>query len=373
MKRKSGVLVGIAMAMATLAGPAAAVAAAPDEPDRTELQRRLDDVVDVGAVGALAEVRDARGVWQSTSGVAERDKTRAVPVGARFRIGSTTKTFVATVVLQLVGEGRLGLDDPVTKWLPGVVPNGQHITVRHLLSHTSGLYDYLRTLPLPPKPEFLENRTRTWTAAEMIERAVANPPVFEPPGDRFSYSNTNYTLLGQIVERVTGRSYAGLVEDRVLRPLGLHETYLPGTSERIRGPHPHGYVPIRMDGTMQLVDYTEMNPSVMGAGGEMISTTHDLNRFFAALLSGHLLPAHLLEEMKTPGIEGGRYGLGMFTMEMSCGIRVFGHDGDALSYHSWSYQTEDLSRQVSIALTPDFLRGDAEEPVEAFLDEVFCG
>ncbi|MGH3990081.1 MAG: serine hydrolase domain-containing protein, partial [Pseudonocardiaceae bacterium] len=331
MKRVLRALVMATTVLAVIAAPAVATAA-PEESDRAGLEGRLDDVVAAGAVGALAEVRDEDGVWRGTSGVAELGRTRAVPVRGRFRAGSITKTFVATVALQLAGEGRLRLADPVEAWLPGVVPGGHRITVRHLLNHTSGLYDYLRTLPMPPGQEFVDNRWRTWTAAELVQRAVAQPPTFEPPGSAFAYSNTNYLLLGQIVEKVTGRSYGEEIERRVIRPLRLRGTAVPGTSPRIRGPHPHGYVPTQQNGEMHLLDYTEMNPSVMGASGEMISTTADLNRFFAALLGGHLLPEPLLDEMRTPGVEGGRYGLGLAWRNTSCGIRVYGNDGDALAY-----------------------------------------
>jgi len=371
MKRVHRALVTATTALAVIAAPTAATAA-PEEADHVGLQRRLDDVVAAGAVGALADVRDEHGVWRGTSGVAELGKTRAVPVRGRFRAGSITKTFVATVALQLVGEGRLRLDDTVEAWLPGVVPDGHRITVRHLLNHTSGLYDYLRTLPMPPGQEFLDNRWRTWTTAELVQRAVANPPTFEPPGSAYAYSNTNYLLLGQIVEEVTGRSYGEEMERRVIRPLRLRGTSVPGTSPRIRGPHPHGYVPTLQDGEMHLLDYTEMNPSVMGASGEMISTTRDLNRFFAALLGGRLLPGHLLDEMRTPGVEGGMYGLGLAWRGTSCGVRVYGHDGDALAYQSWSFSTEDRRHQVTVALTPDF-RGDPDDAVDAFLNKALCG
>jgi D-alanyl-D-alanine carboxypeptidase len=366
MKR---VLVTAVAALAVVAAPVAA-SAGPDQVDRSALRSGLDGIVAAGAVGALAEVRDGPGVWRGTSGVAELGTTREVPVRGRFRAGSVTKTFLATVVLQLVGEGRLRLDDPVEAWLPGVVPDGDRITVRHLLNHTSGLYDVVRTLPMPPTQAFMDNRWRTWTADELIARALANPPAFEPPGRTFGYSNTNYLLLGEIVEEVTGRSYGDEIARRTIRPLRLSATSLPGTSPRIHGPHPHGYVP--RDSELNLLDYTEMNPSVFGAGGEMISTTEDLNRFFGALLGGRLLPARLLEEMKAPGVPGGRYGLGLATRNTSCGIRVYGNDGDALTYQSWSYSTPDRRRQVTVAFTPTF-RGDVDAAVDAFLDKAFCG
>jgi D-alanyl-D-alanine carboxypeptidase len=373
MKRVRRVLVAATTALAVIGcSGVGCAAAAPDEADRAELQQGLDDVVAAGAVGALAHVRDERGVWRGTSGVAELGKTRVVPVHGRFRAGSITKTFLATVVLQLIDDGRLRLDDTVEAWLPGVVPDGHRITVHHLLNHTSGLYDVVRTLPMPPGPEFLDKRWRTWTRAELVQRALAYPPTFEPPGSAFGYSNTGYLLLGQIVEEVTGRSYGEEIDRRIIRPLRLRGTSIPGTSPRIHGPHPHGYVPTQQNVEMQLLDYTQMNPSVMGASGEMISTTKDLNLFFAALLGGRLLPDHLLDEMKTPGTDGGMYGLGLTWRDTSCGVRVYGNDGDALAYQSWSFSTEDGRHQVTVALTPDF-GGDPDDAVDAFLDKAICG
>ncbi|MFF5051689.1 serine hydrolase [Micromonospora sp. NPDC000663] len=370
-QRRHPALAAAVAALAVMAVPAAAVAK-PADADRRELQEQLNAIVSAGAVGALARLRDERGEWQGVSGVAERGTTRRVSAESRFRAGSITKTFTATVTLQLAGEGRLRVDDAVESWLPGVVPNGQRITVRHLLNHTGGLYDYLRTLPLPPSPWFLDNRWRTWSSAELSARALANPPTFEPPGSSFAYSNTGYLLLGQIIEKASGRSYRQEVERRIIQPLRLRGTSMPGSSPSIPGPHPHGYVPIDRDGVRDLVDYTLMNPTVMGAGGEIISTTADLNRFFAALLGGELLPSNLLREMKTPGLEGGRYGLGLaWWHDTTCGIRLYGHDGDALAYQSWSFSTEDGHRQVTVALTPNFA-GDPEDAVGALLDRAFC-
>ncbi|MBB5107919.1 serine hydrolase domain-containing protein [Streptomyces spectabilis] len=370
MKCVHRVLVTVTTAVAVLAAPTAALAGA-GEPDRSGLQRGLDAIIAESAVGALMEVRDEDGVWRGTSGVSELGTTRAVPAHGRFRMGSITKTFLATVTLQLVAEGRLRLHDKVGTWLPGAVPNGHRITVRQLLNHTSGVPDYRRLLPMPPTPEFLDNRLRTWPAAELVRRAVANPPTFEPPGSDYAYSNTGYLLLGQIIEKATGRPYGKEIERRIIRPLRLHGTSAPGTSPRIRGPHPHGYVPIELATGRRLVDLTVMNPSLLGAGGEMISTTSDLNRFMAALLDGRLLPGHLLDEMRTPGVKEKQYGLGLRWQDTSCGVRLYGNDGDALAYQAWSFTTEDRRRQVTLALTPDF-RGDPDDAVDALLDKAFC-
>ncbi|MFI6678541.1 serine hydrolase domain-containing protein [Kribbella sp. NPDC050470] len=361
MRRGLRVLVAATTVSAVMAAPVAAVAAPPD---RAELQRLLDTVVADGGVGALAEVRDGHHVWRGTSGVAEVGTTRKVPVRGQFRAGSITKTFVATVVLQLVEEDELRLDDPVEKYLPGVVPNGENIKLRYLLNHTSTLFDFKDTLTMQ---EILDSRWRTWTAEEMVARALAKPPTSKEPGKVFDYSNTNYTLLGMIIEKVTGASYADEIERRVILPLGLRGTELPGTSPLIRRPHPHGYIP----SDQGLVDYTEMNPSIFGAGGELISTAADLNHFFAELLDGDLLPPNLLAEMKTPAVPDRNYGLGLAWRDTSCGTRVYGNDGDSLTYQSWSFSTEDTHRQATVVVTPTHT-GDPDITIKNFLNTAFC-
>ncbi|MEV6305545.1 serine hydrolase domain-containing protein [Actinoplanes sp. NPDC051861] len=358
MRRGSRAFAAAVTVSALIAAPAPAFAAGPPM-GHAGLQNRLDRVVAAGAVGAIAEVRRKHDLWRGASGAAEYGTTRPVPIDSRFRIGSVTKTFVAVVVLQLVAEGRLRLDDTVFP--------GRAVTVRHLLGHTSGVPDYRPTLPMPPSPGFFANRWRTWTPDELIGRVATLPPVFEEPGSKFDYSNTNYLLLGKIIENVTGHPYAKEIERRVTGPLRLRGTSLPGTSPRLRGPHPHGYVP----GETGLVDLTEMNPSVMGAGGEMISTTADLQRFLARLLGGHLLPDRLLAKMKTPGTATRDYGLGLSWWTTSCGLRVYGNDGDALAYQTWTFATEDASRLVTVAVTPDFT-ADLDDAVEAFVDAAIC-
>ncbi|AKU17450.1 serine hydrolase domain-containing protein [Luteipulveratus mongoliensis] len=366
-----------ALATATVVlimGSAGAAAATADGSGRAGPQQRLDEVVDHGSVGGLALVRTPHDAWRGTSGVSKLGSDRPVPGNSRFRAGSITKTFLATVVLQLTAEGKLGLEDSVESWLPGVVPGGEGITLRQLMNHTSGVPDYRPTIPLPPSQEFLDNRERTWTAAELIARAVTQPPTSDPPGKTFSYSNTNYLLLGQIVEKATGHSYAEEIERRLIRPLHLRDTTMPGTSVEIPGPHPHGYAPLVRDGEseMTLVDFTRMNPSLFGASGEIISTAPDLDAFFRALLGGRLLPAHLLKEMERPAVEGHAYGLGLAWRDTPCHVRVYGNDGDAVSYQSWSYVSADTRRGVTIALTPNH-SANSDTAVGSYIDAAICG
>lgn len=359
-----------AMVMSATPSTVSTTAAGHQRPPGVRWQQSLDEIVAAGATGVVAVVRDGHLTWHGSSGVTELGGSRPVPTGARFRGGSVTKTFVATVVLQLVNAKLLRIDDTVERWLPGVVPAGDSIRIEHLLGHTSGLFDYLATLPLPPSPKFEEIRWRTWTPTELVARATSRPPLFEP-GHAWAYSNTNYVLLGMIVQRATGRPYAEEVERRILRPLGLSRTTFPGTDPRIRGPHLHGFRPIDGPAGPQPVDVTEMNPSVMSAAGEVVTNVSDLSRLHAALLGGWLLPPELLAEMKRPARDGATYGHGLRWRVLDCGTTVYGHDGDALGYSTWSFATADLRRQVTVSITP-WGPGKPKDRVTALLNRVFC-
>jgi len=356
------------VATPAVAAPPAHNHAGGPRSELSKLQRELDAVVAAGATGATAEVRVGGRRERASSGTAQVGTNRPVPVRARFRAGSETKAVLATVVLQLVAEHRLGLDDTVESHLPGVVPQGERITVRQLLNHTSGLYEVLATLPSPRSEEFLKIRWQTWTTAQLVARATANPLVFEP-GKKAMYSNTNYLVLGMIVERVTGHSYADEIERRIIRPLHLTGTSVPGTDPFIHGPHAHAYLPLERDGSLQLVDITAVNPSIMNAAGELVSTTDDLNRFFAALLDGRLLPDQLLREMKTTALDS-QYGLGIIRRQLPCDDIAWGKDGDAPGYSSQTFVSSRDGRQVTVSVT--WGTSDSDDAVDALLDAELC-
>jgi len=345
-------------------------AAASTLPNAGLLQAALEDIAAGAASAVLAEVRDAGRVWRGSSGVAELSTSQPVPVNGRFRAGSITKSFVAAVVLHLVGEGRIALDDPLERWLPGVVPGANGITVRHLLQHTSGIVNYTNTrdfrILYGGVDAVVGNRYRSWTPQELLAFATGQPLLFEP-GTSWTYSNTNYILLALVVEKATGNPYATEVERRILCPLGLRQTELPGTESSIAGPHPHGYLPREQDGTVEPVDITVFNPSVAGASGEVVTTTADLNSFFRALLSGRVLrPAQLAQMLSIrPTGRDYDYGLGLQTKLLADGTRLWGHDGDIFGYQALSWTTEDGSRQLSVAATP---WGDRD--LDALLDNL---
>jgi len=282
--------------------------------------------------------------------VAELGEPARPVAGGRFRVGSITKTFVATVVLQLVGEGRLRLDDSLERWLPGAIPGGGRITVRHLLQHTSGIFDYTEAL-FATIDDVLAVRYRTFRPVELVALAASRPPEFEP-GTSWSYSNTNYVLLGMIVRRVTGRPYGVEVAARVLRPLRLRDTVVPGTDVAIHGPHAHGYEPLERDGEVVPVDFTRLNPSMAYSAGEIVSSTADLNRFYRGLLGGRLLrPAQLAQMLGDPTGEL-HYGLGIYQQPLPDGRTLWGHTGSIFGYRTFAFSTPDAATQLSVSINP---------------------
>ncbi|MEU4249947.1 serine hydrolase domain-containing protein [Amycolatopsis sp. NPDC026612] len=353
-----------ALAVASIAGlslTTVGTAAAIGGPDRQAIIRALDLMTTTGAAGAQVRIAADGREFTARSGVARLGSPAGVPVNGRFRIASVTKTFTATVLLQLAGEGRLALDDTVSRYLPGLLPDGDRITVRMLLQHSSGLYNYSDDLTGDPV-----ELQRHWDPQDLVAMATAHPLNF-PPGTASKYSNTDYIVAGLLVEHLTGRSWATAVRSRIIHPLGLHDTSLPGDRTTIPGPHAHGYTP--RDGT--LVDVTAMNPSVGWAAGEIISTTADLDTFTEALFGGRLLRPEQLAEMTAPA-PGAAYGLGLSTNVLSCGVQVWGHTGDVPGYHTLLAVTRDGRTRLQLSLTT----ATRQTPLQGYrqlVDEVFCG
>jgi D-alanyl-D-alanine carboxypeptidase len=303
-------------------------------------------------VGALALVDDGDRTWQLASGVPRLDAPEPLRPDARFRIGSLTKTFVATVALQLVAEGRLGLDDPVSRWLPDVLPNGSAITLRMLLNHTSGLYNYTSS-PIFQEWAFT-TPTRPLAPDDLVALATAQPATF-PPGEGWAYSNTGYVVAGLMIEAAAGRDIENLVRERILDPLDLDDTSFPRRAPNISGYHANGYLPPSLTGEGYW-DVTKLSPTLTWAAGGMISTADDVHRFFAALLGGELLTPATLTEMLTtvPVAEGWGYGLGIESLEYTCGT-VWGHSGSVQGYFTLAYNdvSGDRSALVTISTRPD--------------------
>jgi D-alanyl-D-alanine carboxypeptidase len=325
-----------------------------------QVQGLSDGLVAAGAPGAAAWVQDDHGSLQATGGLADLDTGRPMKTRLHFRAGSLTKSLVAAVVLQLVAEGRLSLADTLERWLPGILPYGDQVTIRQLLSHTSGIPQDWATIAqaLYGSPE---GRLHHWTPQALIALVADRPPDF-PPGTDWSYSNTGYILLGLVLETAGGATLAQELQRRIVEPLGLRHTYLPGNDHELPAPMSRGYS-LRvgpggevLDGP--LLDFTVQNPSWAWAAGGLVSDLQDLTRFFRALLGGRLLPPRLLAEMRTtvavppsstPLPMYDRYGLGLLEVETPTG-RLVGQLGGIPGYLSMVLSTPDGRRQLGVMI-----------------------
>jgi D-alanyl-D-alanine carboxypeptidase len=310
------------------------------------LQRALDQVVAAGVPGAVVLAREGNHLTVLASGYGNLKQKTRMRTSDRFRVGSVTKTFVATVVLQLAGEGKLKLDDTVEGRLPGVIPNGKSITIRHLLNMRSGLFDYLNDGDSTVNNRLLRgDLTHRWSPFELIAISNRHKPRFAP-GAAWSYCSTCYVLLGLIVERTTGHTLGAELRNRIFLPAGLRATSFE-TQPRISGRHAHGY---ELLGKPPMTDVSVLNPSFGWAAGAVVSNADDLARFYRALYRGRLLRPALVEEMQrtsplAPGRKGSGYGLGLFKQPMGCGSAL-GHPGSIPGFLADAWSSKDGTRQA---------------------------
>lgn len=377
-KVRKALLAVAAAGMLSTAVTSAAVAESPRKD--AALQKSLDSLVrDEKFPAAFAWTSKNGRTTSLVAGSSELHRQVPVPHDGQVRAGSNTKSFTATVVLQLVAEGKVRLDAPIETYLPGLVRgkgiDGHRITVRQLLQHTSGLPNYTEYIGME---NFEGLQHRFFQPHDLLSAALAHPAQF-PPGSRWEYSNTNYLLAGLLIERVTGRPVQEEMTRRVIRKAGLRHTYWPQPGDQsVRGPHPHGYTTGNLE-KGNVVDATVMDPSWGGAAGQLISTPSDLAAFARALLDGRLLPPAQLAEMRktvdAPLLPGWRYGLGLFSVPLSCGGVYWGHGGDIDGFETRGGATDD-GRSVGLAVTalPGTF-GDADEATKAVMaavDTAFC-
>ncbi|GAA4983074.1 serine hydrolase domain-containing protein [Nonomuraea thailandensis] len=388
-----------ALAAALLAGAATPASATPTDSsasptpgsaaaraDRPELRQAMQAFVDAGFLGVQLRVHDEQGEWAGSAGASRLGQSAAPPTNGRFYAGSNIKTFTATLVLQLVAEGRLTLDDAVAAHLPELGLD-ERITVRMLLQHTSGLFNYTGDFnpdgswePGIPSAgdEWLDNRFRSYQPEELVRFALSKPARFEP-GTTQSYTNTSYTVALLLIEKVTGHSYTEELRRRIVKPLGLTGTSLSGDRAQLPGPHAHGYYRYEdADGQEKVVDISRQNLSLLAGAGDLITTTRDLQTFFTALNGGRLLPDTLLAEMRTPHPKMS-YGLGVFVEDLGpgCGT-VLRHNGSPPhGYGALMYSSPDGRTSVTGAVTwvDSATRGPAanfQTLVDGLVKEVFC-
>jgi D-alanyl-D-alanine carboxypeptidase len=333
-------------------------------PPEQELQRNADRLVattKIPAVVTLVEEDSQRVVV--ASGHAQVGGRRARPED-RFWVGSVTKTFVATVVMQLVAERRLKLDHKVHRYLPGRLRAGRRIRIRHLLNHSSGIPEYMHH---EPWSSTIARNPRAVIPAKRLVSSVAKLPLDYRPGSQASYSNTNYLVLGEILERVTHRRVAALLERRIFTRLGLTATRFESGQRPLPADQMHGY------------DITGTTPRDVSlhrlggpwADGAIVSNARDLAVFFGALLRGQLVPPALVAKMRKvfPGSHGN--GLGIFKLGSPCGRWFFGNTGGTPGYMTFAAGSRDGRRLFVFAVNGVNPSG-MEEVAGGYLDDLLC-
>ena len=377
--RTAALTAATAMALsAALAVPAVAAGpvAAPGGHDATK--RAVRAAVADGVPGVTVTVRRGHGTWAATAGVGNLETGKPRSARDHYRIASITKTFVATVVLQLEAEGRLSLDDTVDTWLPGLVRGNDHdgrrVTIRQLLNHTSGIFDYLEDPGFQQTymtaDGFMKHRFDEAAPEELLAIAMKNRPYFEP-GASFAYSNTNYLLAARVIEKATGNDYGDEIDRRIIAPLHLTSTSVPTTRVTLPRPGSRAYSKLARTDTGPTYDVTELNPRLAYGSGQMVSSSADLTRFYSALLGGRLLPPEQLKKMKTTvgsSRETSRYGLGLVDRKLTCGVHVWGHDGGISGSNSDAVTSENGRHSLAVNFN-----GDWSGSTDAVIEAEFCG
>ncbi|WP_267245222.1 serine hydrolase domain-containing protein [Streptomyces sp. PR69] len=360
-----------AVLLTLTAVPAQAAGDAETPPDLTALSGVLSTALDQNAPGAMARIDDDSAVYRLSKGVADKATGRALSTEDRFRVGSVTKSFSAVVLLQLVDEGKVDLDASVNDYLPGLLPDDR-ITVRHVLSHRSGLYDYTNDMFAQTVPGFESVRNKVFTLQELVDLSLERPLNGEPGGP-YRYSNTNFVVVGMLIEKVSGRSLAVEYRDRIIRPLGLRDTKYVHPGTRIPGRYTRGYLPDD-DPAKPAADATHQTASWAQSAGAMISSTRDLNTFFSGLFDGRLLTAESLKQMQqwTPVNSTQGYGLGLRRRDLSCGVSVYGHTGTMQGYYTYAFTTKDGKRSLT-AMANTSNNGAVLGTMARTLEAAFCG
>ncbi|MCX5377296.1 serine hydrolase [Streptomyces sp. NBC_00091] len=365
----AGVLIAPVAAGSASAATPGAVTAAPSpgtDPDFPQLTPAVAAKLDAAVRDTLREAKvpgvtvglwaPGKGSYVRTFGVA--DKATGAPMRTDFytRIGSLTKTFTVTALLQLVDQRKAGLDDPIGTYVSGV-PNGDRITLRELAGMRSGLFNYSED------PDFdkalTTEGTRPFTPQQLLDYSFKHPVNFAPNA-KWEYSNTNLILLGLVIEKVTGRPLQEVLDQQVVKPAGLHHT-LFATDAAFPSPHAQGYTDQSASG--KIVDSADWNPSWAWAAGAMISDLEDLRSWAKTLATGTLLtPATQAERLKTTsiGIPGAGYGLGIFNVQ-----GWIGHNGSLPGYESLGVYLPEEQATLVVILNTDVL-DDGQEPSTLF-------
>lgn len=356
-------LVTAALLAASLLAPPAAIPATAVPTTATdslgpELTARLDKTIkevreQAGIPGAVVGLwMPGKGSYVRATGVADTATGRPMSADSSVRIGSETKTFTVTALLELVDDGRIELDDPIAEYVHGV-PNGHRITLRHLAEMRSGLFPYTSDPGFIQKLE--SDPELTFTPRETLAYGFKHRNTFEP-GTKFQYCNSNLVLLGLVIEKVSGQRLADFIHERVLGPARLHHTLFPKGSE-FPAPHPRGYTDQTPSG--ETADATRWNPSWAWAAGAMISNLHDLRRWAPIVATGKLLsPETQRQRLKTlpTGFPGTTYGLGIFKAN-----GWIGHNGSIPGYETVTVYLPSKKATLVIMINTD-IQTQGQEP-----------
>jgi len=274
-----------------------------------------------------------------------------------FQVGSLTKSFVAVIILQLEAEGRLSLNDPLTKWIDNINDAWKTITIRELLNHTSGIYNYTDALHDKENGNYADPY-KQWSSEELVHLASLHPLYFDP-GTNWHYSNTNYVLAGMIIETATSHTIQEEMNARIFTPLSLQNTaYLPTIADsNTLSRMAHGYSKwgIFPD---EPTDITDTNLSWANAAGSLISTSHDMAIWFRQLMNGSLLPKQQMDELMNTvsthdalpnASKDNSYGLGVMYDPNLFGEKIWWHSGGTLGYSSFMVWLKDYN--IIIAMT----------------------
>jgi D-alanyl-D-alanine carboxypeptidase len=384
-RRGAWILAIVAVVVAAAAGIPATVISGRAERSpaaaRPELQRVLVELTSGSAriaPGATAYVAGPQGSWSGAAGVADAATGQPMPIDARMRLESVSKIWTAVLVLQLAEQGQLSLKDTVARWLPGLLPFGDRITLGQLLTHTSGIFDNNDAVTHPDRvlarvrdpgfhAELLELAKRlqadptTRFPPTVWIRLAATQPLYFPPGTGYHYSNVGFEVLGLVIEQATGQPLQQLYRERIIGPLGLgHTAYDPQGD--ISGPHARGYL-VKTDGS--LADQTAVHWGI-GAEGGMVSSAADTGRFLVALMQGRLLGPAALAGMRT----------GDFWTEAdtpSCGGSAYGHSGAGEGYKTNVWVSGDGRRVVVLLLDGRMAdQASGDQRAAQALDQLYC-
>ncbi|WP_458088086.1 serine hydrolase domain-containing protein [Streptomyces malaysiensis] len=369
-----------ALSCALLTGVTLNTAQADDETPSSILQAGAEKGVSDGYPGVIGLIRNGDSTEYVHAGVGNiSTKTDADPK-AKFRIASNTKTFTATVLLQLEGEGKLSLDDSVAKWLPDAVNangyDGSKITIRELLNHTSSLPDYAADAQLSGAYYNNNDPDKAWAPQQLVNIALRQHAPQSAPGEKFGYANTNYVLAGMVIKAVTGNEPGDEIQKRIIEPLNLNDTKF-ATDSSISGNYLHGYSYSFLFG---MRDVTTSNVQIFSTAGAIVSTLDDMATFQRALMTGKLLAPEQLKELKTTVPESSdgstdiTAGLGIGRVKLSCGKVAWGHTGAVLGYYSEWLISEDGKTEVIHANTEDHMQSGTRGQTDTHeaMEKAFC-